>query len=254
MGGGGPVPSPPKSKLAATEVQRNQQTEEILDSVLPPKEWSEEGQLWVQRVSSTPATRLDVINLQVTYCMYTSMCVCMLCVVWAAVIVYRSSWTLVCNSGKHGRRESALFAESSTHSALVSIPLAVHAKLYGRLCLSTVQMRLFVKSPSTVQREGYCCSGLLYPQLLLGTYITVHKMNVYRVRDEIRMTIAAYQTLYESSIAFGMRKALMAEQGKVDLQQRIEQLEAENRSLEHQVHALATSTLTAVYIPFTSVV
>lgn len=25
-----------------------------------------------------------------------------------------------------------------------------------------------------------------------------------RVRDEIRMTIAAYQTLYESSIAFGM--------------------------------------------------
>ena len=36
-----------------------------------------------------------------------------------------------------------------------------------------------------------------------------------RVRDEIRMTIAAYQTLYESSIAFGMRKALMAEQRKV---------------------------------------
>lgn len=33
-----------------------------------------------------------------------------------------------------------------------------------------------------------------------------------RVRDEIRMTICAYQTLYESSIAFGMRKALTAEQ------------------------------------------
>lgn len=29
-----------------------------------------------------------------------------------------------------------------------------------------------------------------------------------RVRDEIRMTMAAYQTLYQSSIAFGMRKAL----------------------------------------------
>ena len=35
-----------------------------------------------------------------------------------------------------------------------------------------------------------------------------------RVRDEIRMTIAAYQTLYESSVAFGMRKALQAEQGQ----------------------------------------
>ena len=36
-----------------------------------------------------------------------------------------------------------------------------------------------------------------------------------RVRDELRMTIAAYQTLYESSVAFGMRKALQTEQGKV---------------------------------------
>ena len=66
MGGGGPVPSPPKAKPAAAEVQKNQQTEEVLDSVLPPREWSEDGQLWVQRVSSTPATRLDVINLQVS--------------------------------------------------------------------------------------------------------------------------------------------------------------------------------------------
>lgn len=40
------------------------QTEDILNSILPPKEWTEDGQLWVQYVSSTPATRLDVINLQ----------------------------------------------------------------------------------------------------------------------------------------------------------------------------------------------
>ena len=38
-----------------------------------------------------------------------------------------------------------------------------------------------------------------------------------RIRDEIRMTIAAYKTLYESSVAFGMRKALQAEQGKADM-------------------------------------
>jgi len=42
-----------------------------------------------------------------------------------------------------------------------------------------------------------------------------------RVRDEIRMTITAYQTLYESSIAFGMRKALQAEHGKVELEQKV---------------------------------
>ena len=42
-----------------------------------------------------------------------------------------------------------------------------------------------------------------------------------RVRDEIRMTIAAYQTLYESSVAFGMRKALSAEQGRTHLELRV---------------------------------
>ena len=39
------------------------------------------------------------------------------------------------------------------------------------------------------------------------------------------MTIAAYQTLYESSIAYGMRKALMAEQGKNEMNANIADLE-----------------------------
>ena len=39
-------------------------TQEILDSILPPREWEEGGKLWRQSVSSTPATRLDVMNLQ----------------------------------------------------------------------------------------------------------------------------------------------------------------------------------------------
>jgi len=52
------------------------------------------------------------------------------------------------------------------------------------------------------------------------------------------MTIAAYQTLYESSIAFGMRKALMAEQGKAEMEAKIKQLEAEKRDLEKTVEEL----------------
>lgn len=35
------------------------------------------------------------------------------------------------------------------------------------------------------------------------------------------MTVAAYQALYESSIAFGMRKALMAEQKKSELHTKV---------------------------------
>lgn len=49
------------------------------------------------------------------------------------------------------------------------------------------------------------------------------------------MTIAAYQTLYESSIAYGMRKALSAEQSKAQLQARQKFLQTENRDLERQV-------------------
>jgi len=56
-GGGGGGPLPP---IDSTQTQ----TEDILNSLLPPREWTENGQLWVQYVSSTPATRLDVQNLQ----------------------------------------------------------------------------------------------------------------------------------------------------------------------------------------------
>jgi len=48
----------------STEAKKQQQTEDILNSILPPREWQESGQLWVQSVSSTPATRLDVVKLQ----------------------------------------------------------------------------------------------------------------------------------------------------------------------------------------------
>ena len=50
------------------------------------------------------------------------------------------------------------------------------------------------------------------------------------------MTIAAYQTLYESSVAFGMRKALQAEQGKADMETKIKELEEEKKDLERQVN------------------
>ena len=41
-----------------------------------------------------------------------------------------------------------------------------------------------------------------------------------RVRDEIKMTIASYQTLYESAILFGIKKQLQAEEGKEELKKR----------------------------------
>lgn len=59
-----------------------------------------------------------------------------------------------------------------------------------------------------------------------------------RVRDEARMTTAAYETLYESSIAFGIRKALMAEYKRTSLDGKIKQLIASKKDLQNQVSEL----------------
>ncbi len=52
------------------------------------------------------------------------------------------------------------------------------------------------------------------------------------------MTIQAYQTLYESSIAYGMRKALQAEQSKAEMLLKIQNLQEEGTDLEDEVDEL----------------
>ncbi|XP_065898315.1 33 kDa inner dynein arm light chain, axonemal-like isoform X2 [Dysidea avara] len=168
LGSGGPIPSPPKGKLPPVDQQKNQQTEEILNAILPPREWTETGQLWMQCVSSTPATRLEVTNLQEQLDMRLQ---------------------------QRQARETGI--------------CPVRRELYSQ-CFDELIRQVTINCAER---------GLL----------------LLRVRDEIRMTISAYQTLYESSVAFGMRKALMAEQGKSDMEELIKNLEAEKKDLEKQV-------------------
>jgi len=59
-----------KPKLAVPKLDRKTAsalpaTEDLLSAILPPREWTADGVLWVQHVSPTPATRIDVVNLQV---------------------------------------------------------------------------------------------------------------------------------------------------------------------------------------------
>jgi hypothetical protein len=105
----------------------------------------------VQYVSSTPATRLDVINLQ-------------------------------------EQLDQRLLQRQARETGICPVREELYAQCFDEL----------------IRQVTINCAerGLL----------------LLRVRDEIRMTIAAYQTLYESSIAFGMRKALQAEQGKADME------------------------------------
>ncbi|GMI33718.1 hypothetical protein TeGR_g847 [Tetraparma gracilis] len=148
------------------------QTEDILNSILPPREWTEDGQLWVQYVSSTPATRLDVINLQ-----------------------------------------EALDHKLQQRQARETGICPVREELYAQ-CFDELIREVTINCAER---------GLL----------------LLRVRDEIRMTTAAYQTLYESSIAFGMRKALMSEQKKGEMEGEIASLDEENADLSRQVSELS---------------
>jgi len=148
-------------------------TEDLLNSILPPREWTEDGQLWVQYVSSTPATRSDVIALQ-------------------------------------EQLDQKLLQRQARETGICPIREELYAQCFDELIRQV-----------TINTEE---RGLL----------------LLRVRDEIRMTIASYQTLYESSIAFGMRKALQAEQQKVEMQAKLKQLESEKRDLEKQVLEMKT--------------
>jgi dynein light intermediate chain len=128
-------------------------------------EWTEDGQLWVQYVSSTPATRSDVITLQ-------------------------------------EQLDHKLQQRQARETGICPIREELYAQCFDEL----------------IRQVTINCAerGLL----------------LLRVRDEIRMTIASYQTLYESSIAFGMRKALQSEQNKVEMLNRIKLLENEKREYE----------------------
>ena len=52
------------------------------------------------------------------------------------------------------------------------------------------------------------------------------------------MRISSYETLYESSIAYGIRKALMAEQKKLEYETKINNLKLSKKDLEVQVENL----------------
>jgi dynein light intermediate chain, axonemal len=55
------------------------------------------------------------------------------------------------------------------------------------------------------------------------------------------MTITAYETLYESSIAYGVRKALVAEQKRIDLDTKLRELAMVKRELQLQVENLKST-------------
>lgn len=102
-----------------------------------------------------------------------------------------------------------------------------------------LQMKLDERLQERQARENGICPVReeLYAQCFdeLIRQVTIESpergLLLLRVRDEVRMTIAAYQTLYQSSITFGMRKTLQAEQGNSALLTKIKELDTEKSRL-----------------------
>ena len=144
---------------------------DYLNSILPPREYQDMGQLWVQYVSPSPATRLDVVNLQ-------------------------------------DELDKKLQERQARETGICPIREELYSQSFDEI----------------IRQVTINCAerGFL----------------LVRVRDEIKMTIQAYQTLYESSIAYGMRKALQAEQAKAEMLIKIQNIEDECADLEDKVDEL----------------
>lgn len=57
-----------------------------------------------------------------------------------------------------------------------------------------------------------------------------------RVRDQSKMTIAAYQTLYNSSVIFAIKKQVQADQGKAERERTIEELQKKKKILQNKAY------------------
>lgn len=113
------------------------------------------------KVSSTPATRLDVINLQ-------------------------------------EQLDMKLQQRQARETGICPVRRELYTQCFGMFLLFQLE-----KNNKVVKQN---ISDELIRQVTINC--AERGLLLLRVRDEIKMTLAAYQTLYQSSIAFGMRKAL----------------------------------------------
>eukprot|EP00753_Platysulcus_tardus_P001957 PLAT11597.1.p2 GENE.PLAT11597.1~~PLAT11597.1.p2 ORF type:complete len:262 (-),score=77.24 PLAT11597.1:216-944(-) len=142
--------------------------DEVLNSILPPREWTDGARGFLQYTSKTPASRLDVISLQ-------------------------------------EQLDARLLERQARETGICPVREDLYSQAFDELI-----RQITINSPER---------GLL----------------VLRVRDEVRMTIDAYKTLYTSSVAFGTRKQLSAEQGMAAMEEKITTLEARKADLQNQV-------------------
>jgi dynein light intermediate chain len=158
-------------KYGPPSTSQSSSSQEVLNSVIPPREWRDGEKLWVQFASPTPATNSDVLAL-----------------------------------------EQQLNAALSQRQARETGICPVREELFDQAMLEIIRQVTI----------GCAERGLL----------------LLRARDEKLATVHAYQQLYESSVSFGMRKALLQERTHLEAQAADEALAQDVSKLEAEIFAL----------------
>jgi dynein light intermediate chain len=123
------------------------------------REWTEDGQLWVQYVSSTPATRLDVINLQ-------------------------------------EELDRKLQQRQARETGICPVREELYSQTFDELIRQVPHRRRPRRAARAACHRGTDAACACAAQVTINC--AERGLLLLRVRDEIRMTVSAYQTLYES--------------------------------------------------------
>ena len=146
-------------------------SQEVLNSVIPPREWREGEKLWVQYASPTPATNSEVVALE-------------------------------------HQLNTALSQRQARETGICPIREELHDQAMQELIRQVT--------------VGCAERGLL----------------LLRARDEKLATVRAYQQLYESSVAFGMRKALLHDRARLEAAAADAALAADLAALQSEIASL----------------
>lgn len=148
----------------------------------------------MQQVSSAPSTRADVLQLKESL-------------------------------------DAKLQQRGAKRMGICPIRTELYSQCFGRRRWQTISVSVVRTINQGRWRAEYCyCITPSFSFLLFRLDELIRQMAVncaerglllFRVGEEIQTTLSTYKTLYESSIAFGIRKTLLLEKGKADMEKRV---------------------------------
>uniref|UniRef100_A0A0N5BEJ3 Dynein light chain n=1 Tax=Strongyloides papillosus TaxID=174720 RepID=A0A0N5BEJ3_STREA len=165
-----------KSGPSSVPVDPEAQLRKIMDFILPGRQYESEGKIWVEKTSTVPTTRLDLLSL-------------------------------------HEKFEASLIDRN--------------AKMFG---ICPIRRDLFDQ---------------LFDEIIRQVTINCAERGLLllRIKHEFQLTIVSYQSVLESAIAYGIRKAIETEVQRSSVDEQAQNDRAENIALKKKIEQLEQKSL-----------